>query len=141
MPFSYSDAHTSADIGLIASGESLAEMLTEAALGLTSVMVELEDLAGTRSIEVEISGQDETELLYRWLSEIIYLKDAENFLLKHCRIEISEKTPLTLHGRLTGDNITPSRQRLKTDVKAVTFYKLQVKRENNLWLGEAVLDL
>ncbi|MEW6015284.1 MAG: archease [Candidatus Zixiibacteriota bacterium] len=141
MPYQYSDSHTSADIGLVSSGSSPTEMLIDAALGLTALMVEPDDLRGDRSFEIDIAGDDPESLFYRWLSEIIFLKDAENFLLKNCAIKCEDTPTWKVTGRLYGDNIDPSRQRLKIDIKAVTLYKLSVARIGDIWRGEVVLDL
>ena len=141
MPYYLSDAHTSADIGLVASGADLRELFADAAVGLTSIMVDVEDLREDRIVEVDLGGEDMEILFYRWLSEIIYLKDAENFLLKRCQIDCRAVTPFRVSGRLLGDTIDPARQRLKTDVKAVTFYKMRVEKIENIWRGEVVLDL
>ncbi len=141
MPYQYSDSHTSADIGLVSCGSSLKEMLTDAALGLTALMVEPKDLRDDRIVDIEIVGDDPESLFYRWLSEIIFLKDAEKFLLKKCVVKSDDCPPWKISGKLFGDAIDPSRQRLKIDIKAVTLYKLGVTRNENVWRGEAVLDL
>lgn len=141
MPYQYSDSHTSADIGLVSYGFSLREMLIDAALGLTALMVEPEDLRDDRIVDIKVIGEDPESLFYRWLSEIIFLKDAENFLLKKCMVKSEDCPPWKISGKLFGDAIDPSRQRLKIDIKAVTLYKLGVTRNENVWRGEAVLDL
>jgi SHS2 domain-containing protein len=140
MPFELTDTHTCADIGLIATGNSLIELFSDSAFGLTSVMVELNDVSDSRIIPIEIYGDDLENLFYHWLSEIIYLKDAEHFLLKNCVIELDEQN-FVIKGKLTGDTIDSNRHILKIDVKAVTYYKFKVEKIGLVWRGEVVFDL
>lgn len=140
MPFELTDAHTSADIGLIATGRDLVELFSDAALGLTSIMVSMDGLTLDRERLVEIAGDDLENLFRRWLSEIIYIKDAERFLLRRCEIKLDDNA-FSIKGRLFGDTIDPSRHLLKIDVKAVTYYKFRVEKVGDIWRGEVVFDL
>lgn len=142
MPYELSDKHTSADIGLIATGRDLVELFTDAALGMTSIMVDIKGLEETRQISVELKAESLSELFFAWLSELIYIKDAEKFLLKKCRFNLDESnTSPVLKAELFGDTIDGRRQILKTDVKAVTFYKYSIEKVGNVWRGEVVFDL
>jgi len=140
MPYELTDKDTSADVGLIVTGQNLIELFTDAALGMTSIMVDIDGLKGERERPIDMTGETLEDLLYRWLSEIIYIKDAERFLLRSCRIELDEGKSV-LKGKLFGDTIDPARQVLKIDVKAVTFYKFKIEKVGDLWRGEVVFDL
>jgi len=125
---------------MIATGRDLIELFADGALGLTSIMAEREGLEEAKILPIEIQGDDLESLFYRWLSEIIYVKDAERFLLKRCEIKLDDKA-FSIKGRLFGDNIDPSRHILKIDVKAITYYKFQVEKIGDVWRGEVVFDL
>jgi len=141
MPYKFSDQNTTADVGIIVTGESIEELFADAAIGMTEIVVELDNLKKRREITVEIETDNAEQLFFDWLSEIIYLKDAESFLLKECLLEIVYGERIKLKAELSGDIIDPDRHMLKVDVKGVTLYRLKVEKINDHWQGEAVFDL
>ena len=141
MPYRFSDKYSTADAGIIVTGRTVEELFCDAALGMTEILVDLEDLESGRQLTVELDADSMETLFFDWLSEIIYLKDAESFLLKKCVMEIKSGNRIILQASLSGDTIDPNRHTLKVDVKAVTFYRLKVEQVNDHWQGEAVFDL
>jgi len=141
MSYRLSDSGSSGDIELAAENESLEGLFADAARGLTEIIVDISDLRSDRRISLEVDGENLEELFFNWLSEIIYLKDVDNFLLKDCRVSFSDGQKRSLKGDLEGDDIDPDRQNLKIDVKAVTLYNLKVEKKDNHWHGEVVFDL
>ncbi len=141
MPYKYTDTHTGSDIGLTATGKTLAELFADSALGLTGIMVDLKGLREDQMLKVDIKSDTLSELYYDWLSEIIFLKDAESFLFKRVSFEYLEAEKGILKAILYGDTINPDRHLLKTDVKAVTLYKFKIEKSFGHWTGELVFDL
>ncbi|MCX6829131.1 MAG: archease [candidate division Zixibacteria bacterium] len=141
MPFELTDLHTSADIGLVATGKNRFELFNDAAIGLTSIMVDIDGLMENRERPVSLRGENFEDLFFQWLSEIIFIKDAERFLMKRAEINFEKEGQAALQGRLFGDSIDPKRHILKTDVKAVTFYKFRVEKMGEIWKAEVVFDL
>lgn len=140
MPYKHSDKYTRGDIGLTATGCSLTELFVDSGRGLTEIMTDSNNLQESRQIEVELKSDNLSELYYDWLSEIIYLKDAELFLMKRtefARLDEDGK----LKAKLFGDTIDPKRHILKIDVKAVTYYKFKIEKKDNGWFSEVVFDL
>ncbi len=141
MPYKYSDDFTSADIGMTVTGESLHDLFADSAIGLTEIMVELETLNESRSIEINISADDLEELYHDWLSEIIFYKDAERFLLKKVAIEMFDECAYKIRAALTGETIDQDRHTLKVDVKAVTYHKFRIGKKDGNWFSEVIFDL
>jgi SHS2 domain-containing protein len=73
------------------------------------------------------------------LNELIYLFDVEHILLK--RFEIEDLTKTQLKARCYGEKIEPSRHKLKTGVKAATYYMLSVDRDNNGYKVQIIFDV
>ncbi len=63
---------TSPDIGVRGSGYTLAEAFEQAALAMTAVIVEPDTVAGSETIELNVSAPDEELLLTEWLNALIY---------------------------------------------------------------------
>jgi len=120
--------HT-ADVGLIAYGETLAEAFANAAYGLFSIIAELDGVQETDSRRVEISEDDLEGLLFEWLNHLIYLFDVEMLLFK--RFDIIDLDGYRLKATCYGEKYDPSRHHLKMGVKSATYHMLKVDKEKN----------
>ena len=141
MPYKHTDSNTTSDIGLIVTGKDLPQLLADAAIGLIAVIAEPSELVEKDEFEIDLAEDTIEDLYFSWLSEIIYLKDARNFLVCRCEIEVDVSEPFRVTGKVIGDIIDKTRHTLKVDVKAVTYYKLRVEKINDNWEAEVVLDL
>ena len=120
--------HT-ADTGLIAYGNNLAEAFANAAYGLFSIITELNRVRKVESQTVVVNAEDAESLLFNWMNHLIYIFDVEHLLFKG--FDISEFTEHNLKAICWGERYNPSRHRLKTGVKSATYHMLQVDRERN----------
>ena len=109
--------HT-ADVGIAAYGADLKEAYANAAYGLFSLMVDLEGVGDDSCYQVEVTADDQSELLVAWLNELIYLFEVEGVLFK--RLEISGMVGKRLRAMCYGERIDPRRHRIKVGVKAAT---------------------
>ena len=115
--------HT-ADVGLTAWGDTLAEAFEHAARALVAVTYDPRTirLRETRDVAVEADRPD--RLLVRFLNEIVYLVDAEGFVPLRARVELGDGTlKAELRGRVA-DDTRPARR--GPHVKAVTYHGLDV---------------
>lgn len=120
--------HT-ADTGLIAYGNSLAEAFANAAYGLFSIITELDKVREVQSRPVEVGAEDVDELLFNWLNELIYVFEVEHLLFK--RFDITEFTEHNLKATCWGEKYHPARHELKLGVKSATYHMLKVDGEKN----------
>jgi SHS2 domain-containing protein len=120
--------HT-ADIGLIAYGQSLSEAFANAAYGLFSIIAELKTVKEIESRQLELNEEDSEALLFEWLNRLIYLFDVEMLLLK--RFDIRDFDGRGLKAICYGEKYDPSRHQLKTGVKSATYHTLKVDRGKN----------
>jgi len=120
--------HT-ADTGIVAHGNSLAEAFTNVAYGLFTIITEIESVDEINSREVAVDAGDVEELLFNWLNELIYIFEVEHLLLKG--FDISELTDIHLKANCWGEPYDASRHQLKTGVKSATYHMLEVDREKN----------
>ncbi len=121
--------HT-ADTGLIAYGNSLAEAFANAAYGLFSIIADLNRVRKVESRAVAVSAGDVESLLFEWLNNLIYIFDVEYLLLK--RFEIPEFTEHNLKATCWGERYNPSRHQLKLGVKSATYHMLKVDGKKNM---------
>ena len=120
--------HT-ADIGLKAYGETLRDAFANAAVGMFSIMTDLEDVEEKETRRIEVKADDAEGLLFEWLNSLLYYFDVDMLLFK--RIEINEFEDIRLSADCYGEPYDSSRHRLKMGVKSATYHQLEVDRENN----------
>ena len=80
--------HT-ADLMVRAFGNDLAECFGNAAYALFDQTVDLSGIGTYDSTVVECEGIDMEDLLYSFLSEMLYLEDGEGLILKEFDVEFT----------------------------------------------------
>jgi SHS2 domain-containing protein len=120
--------HT-ADIGLEAYGQNLADAYGNAAYGLFSIITDLRKVRKTESRVVEIQEKTPEDLLFEWLNYLIYLFDAEQMIFKECHIQDFDGR--RIKAICYGEKADLTRHQMKTGVKAATYHLLKVDPEKN----------
>ncbi|OGO44653.1 MAG: hypothetical protein A2Z05_04625 [Chloroflexi bacterium RBG_16_60_22] len=120
--------HT-ADTGLVAYGDTLAEAFGNAAYGMFSIIAGLDGVGEAESRRVEVTADDIEGLLFEWLNSLLYYFDVEMLIFR--RFDIMEFGDTRLAAACYGEKYDPSRHRLKTGVKSATYHTLEVDRQKN----------
>jgi SHS2 domain-containing protein len=143
MPFEFLDDIDTADVAFRAWGKTIEEMFISAAEATMNVMAaDLEKIERRRKVDIGLDADEIDMLLFNLLQEIIFLKDAEQLLVRidDVRIERGDGTfSLTATG--WGDSIDPERHELIVDVKAVTLHRYKVEQTGNGWETFIILDI
>jgi SHS2 domain-containing protein len=115
--------HT-ADVGLAAWGDSIEEAFQEAARALVAVTFDPRTIVVREERQVAIEADRRDRMLVRFLSELVYLIDADGFVAREARVAIDGTTlSATLRGRVA-DGFRPRRR--GPHVKAVTYHGLEI---------------
>ena len=149
--------HT-ADIKFKAYGKSIEEVFENSALALKESICGKVKIKANKKKEIKISGKDFESLLYKFLEEIIYLLEAENFVFS--KIENLKIKDKKLNAEIFGDNSKD--YNFTNSVKAVTYNEMSVEnlqrvlhsscnpttgnrrssfREKKKWIAQVVLDV
>ncbi|MEA5113888.1 MAG: archease [Geobacteraceae bacterium] len=143
MPFRYLADLATADAAFEAFGTTVEEMFMAAAEATLGVMIENpRSIACLEEISFQVEEKSLELLLFEFLQELIYSKDARGILprVKNIRIESGPST-LMLNAQACSIPLDQVRHRLLTDVKAVTFYKFAVEHLDGQWRATVVLDV
>ena len=127
------------DVGIEAFGHNLKEAFEYAALGLTSIIVDPASVDPSDQRFVSLKGSDPENLLVRWLSEIIYLYDGEDYLLSD--VKINRLTQGELDASLVGETVIEGKHKLRMDVKAITYHQLKVDQRPEGVVLRVFLDI
>lgn len=128
--------HT-ADIGIIAFGETKEELFENSSLGMFSILADLSNVKCLKKIKVLASGISEEELLVNTLSELLFCFTGKHYLLKRFKVEILKKHVSVLaYGEKLNKN-----HRLRMEIKTVTYHNLAIKKRKNEWISRIIFDV
>jgi len=141
--FRFVDDVTS-DLTFEARGTTRGALFAAASEALLAATVERPEAvrnAVERRVELEDTRLD--WLLRRFLSEIVYLRDAEHLALRALEVDVRGEAPqIRLEAVLAGEPLDLERHVGANDVKAVTAYGLAVVRdERGEWRARITLDV
>jgi SHS2 domain-containing protein len=128
-----------ADVGFIAYGGTLGELLENAALAMMSLAGELDGIEERERREIRASGADHEALLFDWLAEILAVADADGLALR--RAEVTQAADGEAQGVVYGEKFDKARHRAGTYIKAVTYHQLSVKKTSEGWKATVYLDV
>ena len=132
--------HT-ADAKFQAFGRTLEESFGHAALAVTSLMWDRENIKESTAIPVEQKGKDLEQLLLNFLEEILYLLDTRNFLLVTVgEISIQKETAGWTIKALFKGAVNTGDYEIFGDVKAITYNEMRVKNRAP-FMVQVVVDI
>ena len=117
--------HT-ADMMVKAFGKTLEECFANAAYALFDQTVDLSSIGTSEETDVRVSGIDDEDRLYSFLSEMLFIEDADNLILREFEVSF-EGDDVVCHAK--GETLDRSRHRIRSEIKAVTYHMMEVDRE------------
>ena len=142
MKYKFLD-HT-ADIMFEAYGKTLENLFVNTALATESIMVNMDTLEEKEDYTILLENEDIKELLYDFLSELIFVKDTEELLFKKFNVVILHKNKkYELIAHCIGEIINREKHELIDDAKAVTKHMFEVKRreKDGAWKANVIVDI
>lgn len=143
MPYRYLEDIAISDVAFEAEGASLVDVFRAAAEATTGAMVEdCSDIEPEEMVTFEVKALELDLLLYDFLGELVFLKDARGLLLRVESLCIDEvEDGFSLKARVAGEHINREKHSLRADVKAVTLHRFTLERSENGWKARVVLDV
>jgi len=143
MAYKFVENLSVADIAFIADGITLKEMFESAAIATTNTMVkDVKRIELKDKKHIALTEDSIEKLLFNFLQEIVYLKDAEQLIFGRYEIEINEKKgAYSLLCDASGEKLDMKKHELVVDIKAITYHKFEVKKEGNKWISQVILDI
>ena len=131
-----------ADIGFEAEGESVEEVFRGATQALLESMANPSTVSGGWERAIERTDVDPSALLFDWLSDVVYWKDAEGVVFREAPLTLTREDEVwLLRARLIGAPVDHQTQELHADVKGVTKHLYALKQTGDRWKVRVVLDV
>jgi SHS2 domain-containing protein len=129
--------HT-ADIKFQAYGKDIEEAFENSALAMFNSMYNSK-IKDKEKFKIIVQGKDFESLLYNFLEELLFLLDSKNFFLSKIKNIKINKRRLKLEAEILGDDA--KNYPISLNVKAITYNQMFVKKQENKWITQIVLDV
>jgi SHS2 domain-containing protein len=131
-----------ADMAFEAEGDSVEELFRGATRALIEAMANPATVQGTWERTIHRKATDASTLLFDWLSDLVYWKDAAGVVYQDVQLMLDwQADEWALQARLLGAPVDSTTQELRADVKGVTKHLYEVSQRGSRWYARVVLDV
>lgn len=133
-----------ADSAFEARGDTPSELFHAAAQAVIETMVDPRTVAPVLSRTISHRHGNLEDLLFDWLSDIVYLKDAEALVFQRATCTVIRDPAdgqWRLDATLVGEPVAPDRHSLRADVKAITKHRYALRQDDRGWTATVVMDI
>ncbi len=141
--FHFLDDIATADLAFDASGDSPQELFQAATDALIEALADPQTVRSPWQQTIEREDEDPAALLFDWLSDVVYWKDAAGVVFSKAHVTLIHRPDGSwkLNGLLSGEPVNGSTQALRADVKGVTKHLYRLYQEGGGWTVRIVLDV
>lgn len=137
--FEYFDV--TADIGFTAYGNTLNEAFENAGLAIFNIISDTSGIDSKIAKSFEITSEDEVSLLYDYLEELLFCHEIDFMLFSDFSVNISKSDEgYNLKATIRGEAIDWDKHERKSEIKAITFHMMDVKKTEHYEL-RVIVDL
>ncbi len=139
--FRFIDDVALADCAVDLSARSPADAFETAARALAEMAVDPGTVPESIARHIVLEAPTLGQLLFDWLSELIYLKDHDAEVYIRTAVQVSGGGPYRLAARLYGGRIVPGRTDSRADIKGIALHEFIFEPSPGGWHSRFVVDL
>ena len=134
--------HT-ADVYIASYGETISEAFENAAIAMFEVMTDTKNIEPKLEDTIAVEAEDEQGLLYNWLEALLVNFDIKNRIYSKLKILSLKKNKhfFSLNAKIWGETFDPKKHLQKVGVKAVTYHRMKIIKDQNGVTLEFILDI
>lgn len=141
MTYRYLEDMATADAAFEVEANDLNQLFQEAAEATFAIMADLSAIKPKSHKAIKLSADKIDQLMFDWLSELVYLKDKDKIIFSRFAVDIKKNKEYKLIAKAWGEPIDLTRQDLKADVKAITYHQFKVEQRGDGWYARVVVDI
>lgn len=130
--------HT-ADMGIQVFGTDAKNLFETAAKSMIQIMIQAPIAEKTDTLTLEVAAKDLSDLMVRWLGEILYLLQGEKVVVTD--LEIGSLSTVHLWATLRTVPFNPNTHEILSEIKAVTYHQIEVAQKGERWEAKIFFDL
>ena len=127
-----------ADIGIRGFGNTPEEAFSNAAVALYSVMVDITRVEQKEFRGVNVTADDQEQLLVEWLNSLLAVSDIERMVFSKFEVRMEGNR---LAGTAWGEHLDQGKHHAHVEVKGATYHMLSVRQENGRYVAQCVVDV
>ena len=128
-----------ADIGVRGLGATKAQAFEQAALALTAVITDPQQVAAQQTVQIACEAPDDELLLVDWLNALVYEMATRKLLFSRFEVKVKDHV---LTARAWGEPMNPAKHHMAVEIKGATYTALRVAQESNgEWIAQCVVDV
>jgi len=128
-----------ADMGIRGIGASKSEAFEQTALGMMSVIVDLQTVTPRVKVRVTCEAPDDELLLVDWLNALVYEMDNRKMVFGRFEVSLHDHQ---LEGIAWGEPVDRKRHQPAVEVKGATYTELRVyQNPTGNWVAQCVVDV
>ncbi len=134
--------HT-ADVLFQAEADTLPELFEQSALALQETQVDISKVERRQKVEITGENTNVEYLLFDFLDNLLFYKDAEQLVFSKFEMHI-QHTPegvYLLKCLAWGEKLDVEKHQPKVDVKAITMHLFEVKKTEEGWKAQVLVDI
>ena len=131
-----------ADIGIAAYGKTKREVFINAARGMFEIIAgETKNLKENFYDKIKLEADNLEGLLFAWLNELLYISETKLVILS--KLKIKELSDFQVKAEVRGMKINPPSVKIEKEIKAVTYHRLEIKKDekSGLWRAQVIFDI
>lgn len=130
-----------ADLAFEAEGATYDGLFQHAAEAVFAALCRASTVEKKVERTIDLTAPSVENLLYDFLSEIVYLKDVDGLVFSAADVSVQEGARWSLHAVISGELINKEKHALGSDVKAVTMHMLKVWKQKEQYHARVILDI
>jgi len=131
-----------ADIAIEAYGKDVNELFENAAFAIFEISADLSTIERAQEKNIELEADSLEDLLFDFLSEILYMKDTDSLIFHDVSVSVEEKDDqFELQASFHGEQINREKHALKADIKAITLHMFRIEETNDGYKATVVVDV
>jgi SHS2 domain-containing protein len=130
--------HT-ADVGIEVEAPTLPLLFERAGIATLGLMLDVDTIAPREREVIALEADGLEELLHDWLQALLVRLQAGGLAFTELTVESLDARALRASG--AGERVDPSRHRLYTELKGVTYHELAVRETPHGWWARVIFDV
>ncbi len=141
--FDINDRFTVSDVGVSLEADSLTELFIAGAEGMFGIIMGTPPARPAEATQtIDLRAETVEQLLIDWLSELIYGFDTGGLIPVQYDINVSQtEKDAMISGTVGCCRFDSNADSAEHEIKAVTYYKLQIQRDGDIYRCDVVFDL
>ncbi len=127
-----------ADAGVRVKAKDLKELFCKAILATFNEMTDIDKVQEKEEYEIQASNEMPF-LLADIINEALVLHESKNFVARSCEVEELKENYIKV--KLKGEKYDPKRHGSKLVIKAATYHRLKIEKENDNYEAEVIFDI